>query len=156
MMAHSAGALKPRLELGAAQLTALTLSARQREPAILAAVNAADGGYEWVQHEVTCESVGVTATEREAIRRGDLGALSDADRALVGFAAGIVERPRGDDEDFVPLTKHLSDKEIVEVILVVGYYWTMARITCTLDVDIDKPLGTAVVDSSKQYTAPPR
>jgi hypothetical protein len=38
----------------------------------------------------------------------------------------------------------------MELILTIGYYMIIARVTETTDIDIDGPVGTRVVDSLKR------
>jgi len=45
------------------------------------------------------------------------------------------------------LMKFLSAREIVELILAIGFYMTMARVTETTRTDLDPPAGTKVVDA---------
>jgi len=41
--------------------------------------------------------------------------------------------------------KHLSEREIVELILVAGFYIMLARLTETLGIPNDPPVGDALV-----------
>ena len=62
-------------------------------------------------------------------------------------AAELLERPRLGDASFAALERLFSPREIVELILTVGYYMMVARLLESTAVDIDPPAGTAVVDS---------
>jgi hypothetical protein len=44
----------------------------------------------------------------------------------------------------------LSPREIVELILAIGFYMTVARLLETTSVDLDPPAGTRVVDSLRR------
>ena len=46
--------------------------------------------------------------------------------------------------------KFLSAREIVELILTIGFYMTMARVTETTRTDLDPPAGTKVVDALRR------
>jgi hypothetical protein len=71
-------------------------------------------------------------------RRLDSPELSPSDRALLGFAADAVQRPRMRDEVFEQGHKFLTERELVEVLQVVGYYWSFGRISTVLDVEVTK------------------
>ena len=46
---------------------------------------------------------------------------------------------------------HLTEREIVELIIMAGYYIMLARVTETLGVEEDPPIGGAVVDNVKEW-----
>jgi alkylhydroperoxidase family enzyme len=88
-------------------------------------------------------SAGVDEPTRQLIaeRRLDDPSLSAYDSALLHFTAQAVARPRVDDTVFAQARTHLSDRELVEVLQIVGYYWSFGRISTTLDVEITKIYG---------------
>lgn len=63
---------------------------------------------------------------------GRHGCLGSANRprtaAVLRLAAEVVHRPRVSDEVFDDARRHLSEREIVEVLQVAGYYWSFCRI----------------------------
>jgi alkylhydroperoxidase family enzyme len=46
----------------------------------------------------------------------------------------VVRSPTVSDELFETVRAFLADREIVEVLQVIGYYWTLGRIATVLDV----------------------
>jgi len=52
-----------------------------------------------------------------------------------------VQRPRVSDETFQQAREFLTDRELVEVLQVTGYYWTFGRISTVLDVEVTKVYG---------------
>ncbi|GGM62220.1 hypothetical protein GCM10012275_36250 [Longimycelium tulufanense] len=149
MLGHSAGTARQFGELSMAQFVDLALSPRSRELVILTTARNIECEYEWIQHEPISEAVGVTRAQRDALVKGqyDAEVFDDADRALVRFVAAIVAAPRIDDETFAAAREHLSNREIVEVLQVIGTYWTLGRVATVLDVELDPPSGTAVSDA---------
>jgi alkylhydroperoxidase family enzyme len=55
-----------------------------------------------------------------------------------------------DDQTFATVRKILSNREIVEVLQVVGFYWSFGRVATVLEVEIEPAHGTAVIAASKK------
>ncbi len=62
----------------------------------------------------------------------------------------IVNRVRADEAIVKAAMRFLSPREIVELILAIGFYMMMARLTETTRTDLDPPAGTKVVDSLRR------
>ncbi|MEU6341977.1 hypothetical protein ABZ883_13670 [Streptomyces sp. NPDC046977] len=143
MLSHSAGTVRPFIELAKAQFTALELPARSRELVILTVAEYADCAFVTAQHEPMAEAAGVDAPTRRLIAGRELEspALSPYDRALLRLTAEVVRSPRVSDELFAEARRFLSDREVVEVLQVAGYYWSFSRVCTVLDVEITKVYG---------------
>ena len=48
------------------------------------------------------------------------------------------------------MRKHFSEQEIVEAILAIGFYMTMARLTEATDVDLDPAAGMTLYESGQR------
>jgi alkylhydroperoxidase family enzyme len=143
MMSHSAGTVKPFIQLARAQFTALELPARSRELVILTVAEYTDSTFVAAQHGPISSAAGVGERTRQLIRdrRLDSPELSPADRALIRLTAEVVQRPRVPDEIFAQAREFLTDRELVEVLQVTGYYWTFGRISTVLDVEVTEVYG---------------
>jgi alkylhydroperoxidase family enzyme len=147
MMSWSAGTVEPFVRLARAQFTALELPARTRELVILTVAEYTGATFVAAQHDPTARAAGVGERTRELIRgrRLDSPELSPADRALIRLTAEIVERPRVPDGVFQEAREFLTNRELVEVLQVAGYYWTFGRISTVLDVEVTEIYGDEVV-----------
>ncbi|MGO9036041.1 hypothetical protein [Mycobacterium sp.] len=58
--------------------------------------------------------------------------------------------PTVDYNTFAAVRKILSNREIVEVLQVVGFYWSFGRVATVLEVEIEPAHGTAVVAVSEK------
>ncbi|WP_121715815.1 carboxymuconolactone decarboxylase family protein [Streptomyces sp. E5N91] len=143
MLSHSAGTVKPFVQLAKALSTSLTLPARSRELVILAVAEYTGSPFVAAQHTPMAQTAGVEERTRQLIRdrRLDAPELSPADRALLRFTAQVVRQPRVDDEVFEQARAFLTDRELVEVLQLVGYYWSFGRVSTTLDVEVTKIYG---------------
>jgi alkylhydroperoxidase family enzyme len=61
----------------------------------------------------------------------------------------VTENVRADGETFSALKAYFSDREVVEAILTVGFYMTMARLTETTETDLDSADGRRVFEAAR-------
>ncbi|RQW97089.1 carboxymuconolactone decarboxylase family protein [Micromonospora inaquosa] len=143
MMTHSVGTVKLFIQLARAQFTALELPARSRELVILTVAEYAESEFVAAQHRPIAEAAGVDQRTREIIGGQDIDNpdLSAYDRTLIRFAAEVVRSPRVPDDLFDQVRRILSEREIVEVLQVVGYYWSFGRLATVLNVELTTVYG---------------
>jgi alkylhydroperoxidase family enzyme len=149
MVAHAETALRPFLGLGSAILARQQLDPKLRELVILRVATLSPSRYEWVQHVPIARATGATEAQVAALERGDVegGCFDPLERAVLGFATEVLRDVRASDATFAALAARLSPREIVELVLTVGYYMLVARLLETTAVDLDPPAGTRVVDA---------
>ncbi len=152
MMANAETCFVPFTRLGGAILGRQKLDAKLRELAILLAVKMEGGEYEWVQHVPIAISVGANQAQVDAISDGKLGAacFSDLERAVLRLTEQVVEKVKADEPVVKEAMKFLSPREVVELIMTIGFYMTAARITETTRTDLDPPAGTKVIDQIRR------
>jgi alkylhydroperoxidase family enzyme len=143
MLSHAAGTVKPFVQLAKAQFTAMELPARSRELVIIAVAEYTDSTFVAAQHSPMSQSAGVDERTRQLIRARQIDSheLSRSDRALLRFAVDVVQRPHISDEIFGQAREFLTERELVEVLQVIGYYWSFGRISTILDVEVTKVYG---------------
>jgi len=149
MLANADTMMEPALRFGGAILSKQQLGADLRELVILLVAELEGGEYEWVQHVPIGLRCGCTQAQIDAlkVRRLDDASFNAKEKALLAFAAEVIEKVKAGEDVTREAIKHFSPKEIVEIILTCGFYMTMARLTETTRTDIDPPAGSAVVDS---------
>ena len=155
MMAHAETALKPVMKLGGTLLGKLKLDPRLRELCLLHAVKLEGGDYEWVQHVPIALDLGATQAQIDALARGDdkAACFSALETAALRFTREVVVDGRGSEAALAEVRLHLSEREIVELILMAGFYITLARLTETLGVENDPPMGSALVRGIEKRVA---
>ena len=131
------------LSLGNALLTQLELPAQLRELAILQVAHEAGADYERVQHVPLALSAGVTQAQIEAIEQGvkPSGLFTGEAQQVLHFAREVYAGRTISDEDFAEITQAFTSREIVELLLTIGYYTMLARLMTVLELDIDEPAG---------------
>ena len=152
MWAHSANTIDLVMRLGAAQFAKLELSRSIRELVTLFGGHANSCEYEWFQHVALAEAAGVTHTQIARLEHGnfDSFAFNPEEIAALKLAAAVLADPKVPDEVFDSARKYFSDRELVELVALVGYYWMLGRIATVFEVDLDVAKGTAVYDAGLQ------
>jgi 4-carboxymuconolactone decarboxylase len=140
-LAHAETAFRPFMRFGGAILTKLALDPVLRELAILQVARQAEAEYEWVQHVAIGQSVGITDEQIAALEGGDVEAavFDDVQQAVLVFTREVVASPRVADKTYESLKQHLSDREVVELLMTIGDYWMLARVMTVLEVDVEPP-----------------
>ena len=149
-VAHADTAVRPLLRLGGAILGQGELDPRRRELAILRTAAVTGAEYEWIQHEAIARTTGASDEQMAAVKAGDLEAdgLDDDDRLVLLCAEELLRNDTIGEATFAAARERLSDREIVELILTVGYYRMLAGVMNSVAIDLDEPLGEAVVESA--------
>jgi alkylhydroperoxidase family enzyme len=156
MMAHAETCVKPVMKLGGTLLGKLELDAGLRELCLLHAVKLAGGEYEWVQHVPIARDLGCTEAQVAALERGeDAASCFDArEKAALRFTREVVIDVKASQAALAEVRRHLSDREVVELILMAGFYVMLARLTESLGVETETPIGSALVrDIEKRVAA---
>lgn len=145
-LAHAPTVLDPWLGLGGALLTTLDLDPVLRELAIIEVAVATGCDYERRQHELIGRGVGISDEQIDALARRDLD-----DRAfephgpVLSIVRDVATEHGCTDESMTLLRTMLTDREVVELLLVVGYYLGLAVLINALDLADEAPDGLAVL-----------
>lgn len=151
MMAHAETCMIPQMRLGGAILAKQDLTHAHRELLILLVAKIEGGEYEWRQHVPIAEGVGLSTEKIAAIESLDLSAtcFDAAELALLAFGRQVIENVRVEDAVFFKMKSHFSEQEIVEAILAIGFYMTMARLTEATQTDLDAAAGMSIFNNAQ-------
>lgn len=147
LMAHAETNFRPLLRLGTSILTEQKLGAVLRELAILHTARLCGAEYEWIQHVAIATAVGATDAQVDALAAGrtDAPCFSACERAVLVAATDLVRGDPMPEAHLTALQQHLSTREIVELVLAVGFYVTLARLMVLAEIDPDPPIGAAIL-----------
>lgn len=150
MWLHAPTVFRTVATLGAYQFSSLELSPRSRELLILMVSQTFEAPYVWDQHVPISEVCGVTEAERESLLCGPpaLEAFSEKDIAYLAFVQAVATAPQVADDVLMAVRAHLSDREVVEVVGLVGYYFMLGRMATVLDVESDPLTGGEVLEAA--------
>ena len=139
MLAHSPSVAEQFLRLAQAQFTDLELPLHDRELLILTVAAGVECEYEYRQHIPISEAAGVDPAIREAIWDSTLlpSALAERQRVLVALVKATLDTPQVHERLVASARDYFSDREIVEILQLVGFYWGLGRLCTVLDLEID-------------------
>jgi len=116
------------------------LSRREQELVILRVAHLRESDYEWSHHKRLGKRAGVSSSEMERLR----GASPDQawvprELALLTATDALVTTRDLDDEAWADLRGHLSERESVDFLMLVGQYDMLATTLAVLRVEPDRP-----------------
>lgn len=135
-MLHAPGLGGALQELGSAVRYRSSLTDREREIAILQVAAATECEFEQWAHERIGQAAGVTADEVEALAKGEEFSTTPHEDAVRSLTATTLAGDDVGDEEFAALSDVLTSKEIVEVVILVGYYRLLAQVMQVFDIGI--------------------
>lgn len=152
MMAHAETSFRPLIQLGTSILAFQQLDGKLRELAILRVANLSGASYEWAQHVPIAKAAGATDEQVAALERGsaDAACFDDTERLVLRFATELIRDVRVSDETMAAAAKRFPHREIVELVLAVGYYMMIARLLETTGVDLDEVAGDRIVAAARR------
>ncbi|GAA1002118.1 carboxymuconolactone decarboxylase family protein [Subtercola frigoramans] len=117
---------RPLQALGAAIRFETTLTARERETAILIVAARWNSAFERASHEAVGRAAGLTADEMLDVQSGRVPTLIDAHEQAVATATFAIAHGDLDDTGWAAASAYLQAHELVELTTLVGYYAALA------------------------------
>lgn len=127
VMLHAPGLGVALQEVGAAVRYRTRMSDRAREIAILQVAVLTENEFEWYAHERVGRSVGLSEAELLSLRAGTFASADAKEQAISTLAVQLLHSDQLDDEQFAAAAAALDPEEILEVVILVGYYRTLAQ-----------------------------
>jgi alkylhydroperoxidase family enzyme len=149
-MANSPEALR-RFYAFVAALWSGALDDRTREIAILSAVAASDAPYPLGWHLLDAADAGLSPSEVRAIVEDRAAvALTAPEASIARFARDLARDARVSDAVFTDVAAFMSEREIVELTLLVAAYRMVACVANALGADLDDAPAQAVAEFRAQ------
>ena len=121
------------------------LPPRVKALAVLTAAREACGHYVWTVNQAPAKQAGVSDEIIDAIREYRAPAGFDAeDAAVVQFVLELLRHHRVSDATFEAMRGIVGADGVVDVLVVSGYYHTLAHCLQALDVDLPEGTTTAL------------
>jgi alkylhydroperoxidase family enzyme len=131
----------PWLTYNSVLLNTPSIDPRLRELMILRVAWRARSRYEWLQHVRVGKQVGVTAEQIDAIA-GDASAATwtplEAD--LIAATDQLIDHYRIDDATWARLAETLDQRQLMEIVFVVGSYTCLAMAFNSFGIELDPEL----------------
>ena len=135
VMVHEPALGAPLQELGSAVRYATGLTDRVREIAILAVAAATGSAFERYAHERVGRAVGLTDDELAALAAGTFTSTDAVEQAAYALCRRLLaDRSRLTDGEYADLAEALGTTTITELVVLVGYYRTLAQLLDVFDV----------------------
>lgn len=121
-----------------------TIEARHRELMILRVAARTGSDYEWAQHVRIATNVGVTASQLDAVRRGaDDGPWRGLEADLLRATDELIDDHVVADATWARLAEHLDERQLMELVFVVGTYTALAMAFNSFGLQLDDDLPAA-------------
>ncbi len=135
------------IKLGSCLLNQAELSPKLRELAILRVAKLTGSEYEWTQHVYIALDVGIDQQKIDDIYRWkESPSFSEEERVILQYADEVAVNIKVSDKTFEALRRYLSERQIVELTLSIGYWAMVARVLVALEVEIDEQPAGSVRD----------
>jgi alkylhydroperoxidase family enzyme len=129
------------LPFGGFLLTQGVLDARDRELLILRTGYNCDSAYEWGQHVLIGEAVGLEREEMMRVAAGPAaGGWSVREAALLRAADELHADAKISADTYAALAEHYDDRGLIEIAMLVGHYHLVAFTLNSLEVELDDGL----------------
>jgi 4-carboxymuconolactone decarboxylase len=113
------------------------LDPRLRETVILRVAYLSGSDYELHHHLPLGRSAGLTEDELKAIASGDYASLNPLFAAAAQFTDEVVVRLSPSDETLANLRKVATDQTLVNIVLTIGCYMSIARLIAVTGIERD-------------------
>lgn len=136
-MVHHPTLMKRFNVLGGLFMTRSVLPPRLREIVILRVADRTDCQYEWHQHVRIARECGVEQDEIELVRNDDTSSAevwTPLERAVLAFTDDVLDDDRAGDDTWSNLADQMSDAQLLELTMLIGFYRMTAAFLNTVQV----------------------
>jgi 4-carboxymuconolactone decarboxylase len=154
MAAHASQPLfEAQGKLGWAVADASVLDPKIRETAILRVALISVSTYELHHHIPLARAAGLTQAQIEAIEKKNYAALDPVLAAVCRFTDEVVQLLSPSDATLAELRSKVSDQIVVNLVLIIGCYMSIARLIAVTGIELDeaplKHLSSGLEDPSR-------
>lgn len=118
---------------------AASLPGNLREIAILRVGYMSNAPYETYQHEPAGRQNGLDDNQIAALKHGGehKDAFDAAQQSVVNFTEDVVKNVKASDATLAAVRTHLSDRQVLDLTLLIGFYMMVSRFLETTGVELD-------------------
>jgi alkylhydroperoxidase family enzyme len=137
-LAHSPKICRDWNRFGVTLLLKGELSPKLRELAILRVGNLAKSNYEWTKHVPMALAAGASKEQVDALPSWATSTeFNEQEKAVLNYADEVSQNIRVSDGAFSRLRYFLSEREIVELTVTIGYYGMVCRTLEALQIELE-------------------
>jgi alkylhydroperoxidase family enzyme len=109
-----------------------------RELAILRVGDLARANYEWTKHVPIALQAGANQGQIDDLPNWtDSSQFNDQEQAVLKYTDEVARNIKASDGTFNKIAEFLSEKEIVELTVTIGYYGMVCRVLETLEIELE-------------------
>lgn len=136
-----------------AAIAKTSLPPRERQILVLRSLASSDDIYELAHHITISRNAGISEEDIAAFQSGEGDSLSDFDRTLIDAADELKRDQFIGDATWAKLAARYSTEQLMEVVFVTGLYLTMAMLTKTFGMQLERQDAEfADVNKLRAYT----
>jgi 4-carboxymuconolactone decarboxylase len=137
-LAHSPKICRDFNRMGITLLLKGDLSPRLRELAILRVGDLAKANYEWTKHVPIALEAGANQGQIDELTNWTNSThFDEQEKAVLQFTDEVARNIRASDDTFKKIAVFLSEKEIIELTVTIGYYGMVCRVLETLQIELE-------------------
>ena len=137
-LAHSPKIFRDWQRLGITLLLKGELSPRLRELAILRVGDLAKANYEWTKHVPIALQAGADQEQIDELSDWKNSTkFNEQERAVLQYTDEVAQDIRASDNTFNKIAEFLSQKEIIELTVTIGYYGMVCRTLEALQIQLE-------------------
>jgi 4-carboxymuconolactone decarboxylase len=151
MLANAPALIGPTLRLGNAILTKSDLDPVLRELAILHTARLTETAYEWEQHEAIARLIGIGDDKIRAVERGEIadGPFEPRESLALRLVGHLLEDRAPPPELVTEAASELGRPELVELLIVAGYYAMLGGVMRAVQLDVDNVVEKGMLDRDR-------
>ena len=139
-LAHSPKICRDWNRLGITLLLKGQLSPKLRELAILRVGVLAKANYEWTKHVPMAMVAGVTQEQIDSLPEWvNSREFNEQERAVLRYTDEVSQDIRASDDTFSKIREFLTEREIIELTVTIGYYGMVCRTLESLQIELEHP-----------------
>jgi len=138
-VAHSPHVVRNFIKLANSLVGRTALSPKLRELAVMRIAGLCHSEYEWTQHVPVALEAGVSREQLEAIASWEESdSFNGEERAVLQYVDEVAGNVVVREKTFVTLKQYLSERDIVELTLAIGWWGMVARVLVPLEIEMDE------------------
>lgn len=128
------------------------LPPRDRQVLCLRTLTLGNDVYEVTHHEFISQTVGLSQDEVKAMRAGEGEKLTSWDKLLIRVSEQLVRDQFVEDELWHAMAERYSPQQLMEVVVLVGAYLTMAMVTRNFEMPLEDQKTFQGFKEAREYT----
>ena len=139
-LAHSPKICRDWNRLGITLLLKGQLSPKLRELAILRVGVLAKANYEWTKHVPMAMAAGAIQEQIDSLPEWvNSKEFNEQERAVLRYNDEVSQDIRASDDTFSKIREFLTEREIIELTVTIGYYGMVCRTLESLQIELEHP-----------------